>query len=432
MIEHTKELLFKKLRSDIETKSGMRLKHRSDFLAFATLLQRETSQRLSDTTLRRFWGYQEGGKHTATIHTLDILCTYLGYKNWDKYASCNKEAVECEAAAETTAALTATNEPSEDDATSADEDVTYDADAVTSSTETTPNINKTFAPAFSRNKRKWIAACIGILVAAGGTLACQQSCDFSEDGIVYRVESYVDGRVAVAACDKEKKGRVNIPKTVSNCGRTYRVVAVDIEAFYECSGLTEVVLPAGVEEIGASAFKCCANLACISMEDGVTKMGSETFRSCPRLKDVRLSSALLELPEYCFSGDSVALTSVVLPDGIRTIGRDAFGKCKELREIHMPENLETLGRGAFWECRKLQRVTLPRTLRSIGKVAFWYCDQLQSITLNSPTPPSIESPFEDDRLTPLELHVPKDYIDEYRSSNTWTALRFAEIQATDK
>lgn len=254
-----------------------------------------------------------------------------------------------------------------------------------------------------------------------------QSRDFTKDGIDYRVESYMGGQVAVAACNKEKKGHVSIPETVSNWGRTYSVAAVNDEAFYGCNGLTEVVLPSGVETIGDRAFKCCENLSSIKMEDGVTIMGTETFRTCPRLKDVRLSNSLLELPEYCFSGDSVALVSLVLPDGIRTIGRDAFGKCKELKTIHMPENLETLGRGAFWECRKLEHITLPRSLRSIGKVEFWYCDHLQSITLICPTPPAADSPFEHDRTAPILLRIPKDNVDAY-SASAWASLNIEAFE----
>lgn len=391
MDENTKEILFKKLRTDIETKSGMRLKHRGDFLAFADLLQRETCQRLSDTTLRRFWGYQEGGKHTATIHTLDILCAYLGYKNWDDYASCNAETVECA-----------------EDAS----DIEYPA--------------VTDKPVRSQNRWKWVAACMAVLVAAGGVLCCLQSRDFTIDGIDYRVASYIDGRVAVAACDKSRKGHVSVPEKVSSWGRTYRVAAVDDEAFYGCNGITEVVLPSGVETIGDRAFKCCENLSSIEMEDGVTKLGTELFRTCPRLKDVRLSKSLLELPEYCFSGDSMSLVSLVLPDRIRTIGRDAFGKCKVLKMVHMPENLETLGRGVFWECSKMEHITLPRSLRSIGAVQFWHCDNLKSITLLCPTPPVVDSPFEKGKTAPVLLRVPKESVDDYRASS-WTSLDIEPI-----
>lgn len=393
MDEFSKENLLTKLRSDIETKSGMRLKHRNDFVAFADLLLQETSLRLSETTLRRFWGYQEGGKHTATVHTLDILCTYLGYKNWDEYESCKADETE-------------PVEPSLD----IDDNIAPDA------------------PILSRYRWKWLTACMGGFAVMGGvSFTFLQSRDFTKDGIDYRVESYMGGQVAVASCDKEKKGLLSVPETVSNWGRTYHVTAVDNETFYGCNGLTEVVLPSGVETIGDRAFKCCENLSSIKMEDRVTKMGTETFRTCPRLKDVRLSNSLLELPEYCFSGDSVALVSLVLPDGIRTIGRDAFGKCKELKTIHMPENLETLGRGAFWECRKLEHITLPRSLRSIGKVEFWYCDHLQSITLICPTPPAADSPFEPDRTAPILLRIPKDNVDAY-SASAWASLNIEAFE----
>lgn len=410
MNEKEKELLYEKLRTDIEAKSGMRLKHRSDFVAFADLLQNETKQRLSDTTLRRFWGYQENGAHSATVRTLDILCGYLGYKNWDEYAK--RHIVSTEAAQPSEPEATVTNAKGSH-APSIEDTITSEIAVFTSET--------------TSSRWKWFAAAAGVVLAAGAALACLQSRDFSQDGIDYRVTSYLDGRVAVAACSKDAKGHVNVPETVSNWGRTYRVAAVEEEAFYGCNGLTEVVLPSGVEIIGDRAFKCCENLSSIEMQDGVTKLGTELFRTCPRLKDVRLSKSLLALPEYCFSGDSIGLTSLVLPDGIRTIGRDAFGKCKELKRVHMPENLETLGRGAFWECRKLEHVTLPRSLRSMGDVEFWYCDHLQSITLLCPTPPAVDSPFEKGRTSSVILRIPKDNVDAYRASS-WASLNIEPIE----
>lgn len=410
MNEKEKELLFERLRADIEAKSGMRLKHRNDFVGFANLLQSETEHRLSDTTLRRFWGYQENGAHSATVRTLDILCVYLGYKNWDEYVE--RQNASAEATQQPETAATVPN--AEESLALSIEDTTTSKIAVV-----TPNT--------TTSRWKWFAAAAGVVLVAGTALACLQSGDFSQDGIDYRVTSYMDGRVAVAACDKEKKGHVSVPETVSNWGRTYHVVALDNEAFYGCNGLTEVVLPAGVETIGDRAFKCCENLSSIEMQDGVTKLGTELFRTCPRLKDVRLSKSLLALPEYCFSGDSIGLTSLVLPDGIRTIGRDAFGKCKELKRVHMPENLETLGRGAFWECRKLEHVTLPRSLRSMGDVEFWYCDHLQSITLLCPTPPAADSPFEKERMAPVLLRVPKDNVDAYRASS-WASLNIEPFE----
>lgn len=408
MDSNNEQALYAKLRGCVEEKAGLRLKYRGDFVSLSEQLQVVTGQRLSETTLRRFWGYQESGMHSATVRTLDILSQYVGMKTWEDFvkthpvsANTTDEVAEkttedvAENTTETVATDIAANEPSKEFVTS--------------------------------NRWKWVAAAAGVVLAAGATLACLQSQDFSQDGIEYRVTSYMDGQVSVNACSKDVKGHVSVPETVSNWGRTYHVVALDNEAFYGCNGLTEVVLPAGVETIGDRAFKCCENLSSIEMQDGVTKLGTELFRTCPRLKDVRLSKSLLALPEYCFSGDSIGLTSLVLPDGIRTIGRDAFGKCKELKTVHMPENLETLGRGAFWECRKLEHVTLPRSLRSMGDVEFWYCDHLQSITLLCPTPPAVDSPFEKGRTSSIILRIPKDNVDAYRASS-WASLNIEPIE----
>lgn len=435
MNEEVGILLHHKLRADIEAKSKKRLKHRSDFLEFCDELQEATAQRLSDTTLRRFWGYQEEGKHTASIRTLDVLCAYLGYKDWDEYAKMNMHTTSDAAAPQAEAAESATAEEAADASTGNEEppvsleesaSLHDDSDAPTIKTEVTSGgvAGGGTEKGWSRWKRMSIAAVL--LAVAVSTLIGLQSSNFVVGEITYRVESYVKGRAVIAECSPDAAGSLKLPDVVTHFGRSYTVVGVDDDAFFNRREIVELYLPRAIEWIGKRAFKCCDHITTLHMSDEVRTMGDEAMRSCYLLKDVRLSASLRELPEYCFSGDSVALTSITLPDSILTIGRDAFGKCCELRLIHLPKSLQRIERGAFWECHNLERVSFPASLTTLGPVMFWHCERLTRIDCAAPVPPQAENLFEVDKSSQLLLTVPPGSVTKYRATKPWSKFVIEE------
>lgn len=82
-------------------------------------------------------------------------------------------------------------------------------------------------------------------------------------------------------------------------------------AFYECSGLREVVLPDTLTAIGHRAFFRCAHLASAALPASVTSLSDEAFSGCVRLTSVDLSH-VTSLGVQVFRGCS-SLSDVVPP-----------------------------------------------------------------------------------------------------------------------
>ncbi|MGE4569455.1 MAG: leucine-rich repeat domain-containing protein [Bacteroidales bacterium] len=76
-----------------------------------------------------------------------------------------------------------------------------------------------------------------------------------------------------------------------------------------------------------------------------------------------------------------AVTSVVLPEGVRAIALLAFDNCENLKTVHLPNSLTSIGLAAFQGCKKLERITLPPHLFHIDGFAFSGCFALNSVTL---------------------------------------------------
>ena len=94
-------------------------------------------------------------------------------------------------------------------------------------------------------------------------------------------------------------------------------------AFYGCSGLTSLTLPAGITSIGDDTFSGCSGLTSLTLPAGITSIGEYAFYGCSGLTSLTLPAGITEIGESTFS-DCSGLTSLNLPDGITSIGISAF------------------------------------------------------------------------------------------------------------
>lgn len=145
----------------------------------------------------------------------------------------------------------------------------------------------------------------------------------------------------------------------------------------------KVILPSTLERIGEAAFAGLFQLEEIIIPDSVTEIGMQAFWACRSLKKVTLPKNLKEIPDECFM--HCGLTEITLPDGLETIGKNAFcargsvyenGKyvqhytSQNLTEIIIPDSVKHIGAYAFLGCQKLSQVDLPESLESMGHSVF--------------------------------------------------------------
>ncbi len=101
--------------------------------------------------------------------------------------------------------------------------------------------------------------------------------DFMADGLCYNLNG--DGTVTVTSGGSYADA-VIIPESVTYNGTSYSVTAIGDQAFYNCSGLSAVIIPGSVTSIGSQAFRGCSNLTFVAIPQSVTTMGSNVFSGC--------------------------------------------------------------------------------------------------------------------------------------------------------
>ena len=77
------------------------------------------------------------------------------------------------------------------------------------------------------------------------------------------------------------------------------------------------------------------------------------------------------------------VSTVVINDGITSIGGWAFKDCDSLTSIAIPDSVTSIKMGAFENCDSLITITIPDSVESIVTGAFYNCNSLTSITVDS-------------------------------------------------
>ena len=198
-------------------------------------------------------------------------------------------------------------------------------------------------------------------------------------------------------------------------------------AFWGCSGLTSLTLPAGITEIGDYAFLNCSGLTSLTLSAGITSIGSCAFNGCSGLKEVKfcindnLDTYLTKGHPYIdvscgikYYLNDKEITSIEIPSNVTTLGNCVFQGCSGLTSLTLPAGITKIGSSAFSRCSGLTSLTLPAGITEIGESAFYGCSGLTSIYVYAEKVPKIgDYAFDGVDAKKCTLYVPKGTRDDY-------------------
>ena len=108
---------------------------------------------------------------------------------------------------------------------------------------------------------------------------------------------------------------------------------------------------------------------------------------CGKVNEVILPEGLTNIAEFTFVES--ALTNVVVPRSVKSIGENAFRYSTNLSQLTLHEGLETIGNRAF-EGTALAEVEIPRSIRYLGSF-FVSADKIKSLTFLGAVPEGDDS-----------------------------------------
>lgn len=175
-----------------------------------------------------------------------------------------------------------------------------------------------------------------------------------------------------------------------------------LASFAECRSLRSLHIGEGVEQIAFGAFQNCENLTEITIPNSVKRIGLNAFSGTPWLEN-QTSEFITVGDGVLIRYNGTGKTELTIPEGIKavccTLGgtapfvlvsdgaceqanpdlktvvfgpdvKEIYGACLQLGKLEtvvLPEGLETIGAYSFYQCNALQTLTVPESVRYL----FW-------------------------------------------------------------
>ncbi|MCD8357797.1 MAG: leucine-rich repeat domain-containing protein [Oscillospiraceae bacterium] len=116
--------------------------------------------------------------------------------------------------------------------------------------------------------------------------------------------------------------------------------------------------------------------------NGVTSIGNYAFYDCYNLTRVSIPDSVTGIAVSAFY-HCIGLTSITIPDSVTSIGWSAFSGCSGLTSVTIGNSVTGIGDRAFSGCSSLTSVTIGNSVTTIGVSAFCECSRLTSVTIGN-------------------------------------------------
>jgi len=167
------------------------------------------------------------------------------------------------------------------------------------------------------------------------------------------------------------KGDVVIPSEISVNNQTYKVTAIEEQAFSNAE-LTSLTIPSTIDSLASTAFSGCKSFEKLIIND---------LKAWCEIKGQSYNNPI-RYAQYLYLGDEI-LTNINIPDGTTHIGDYSFYQYENLESVHIPSSLTTIGFAAFEGCTKLNEIIIPQSVEVINKYAFSDCNSLKTLHIDS-------------------------------------------------
>ncbi len=172
-------------------------------------------------------------------------------------------------------------------------------------------------------------------------------------------------------------------------------------AFANLTALEEIVLPSTMNAIEYGAFYGCTSLQKITFsgENNLQIINQNAFENCDLQETIDLSAACV-IADYAFAGNQ-NLKGVITSEELLSVGEYAFAGCKKLEDVTITATKVKYGPYAFTGCESLKSFRVDAAVLPDGM--FYECESLQSVTIGADVNEIGEFAFRDTKISSFEI-----------------------------
>ena len=157
---------------------------------------------------------------------------------------------------------------------------------------------------------------------------------------------------------------------------------VPVDGSYSCaSGVKDGPTPSYTIAAGSvTAFSGTSCTGAVAIPEGLTSIGDEAFKNATGLTSITIPASVTSIGGGAFDGSGVQTVAIAANSQMTSIGSYAFIAASSLSYIAIPSSVTSIGGAAFMYTDSLSSITIPSSVTSIGMYAF-HESGLTSITI---------------------------------------------------
>lgn len=202
-----------------------------------------------------------------------------------------------------------------------------------------------------------------------------------------------------------------------------------------CYSLQTIILPKNLKRIGDNAFKNCVGLYYVILPENLESIGQQAFFGCRYLDNLNIPGTIKKIGKSVFAYDKMRNINIDMKSGLGfelienalvDVGNHSILSYmgKDDGTYVVPDSISSIKSYSFAGKGRLTSIVLPERLKSIETKAFEKCVSVKHVYCYAKEPPQISSDAFTPEFNDCSLHILRGYKEKY-STTEWK--NFANI-----
>lgn len=183
----------------------------------------------------------------------------------------------------------------------------------------------------------------------------------------------------------------------------------------------------------SNAIKLPGDIKSVVINNGITSIGGYAFWECSKITSIKIPNSVTSIGGRAFR-DCSSLKSITLPPNLTNIDFSTFMWCSSLTSITIPDGVTSIDAQAFFDCSSLESIIIPKSVTDISWDAFNGCKSLQNVYYkgSSETWKAINIDRGNDYLTNATVHYNYKLANPLEAKGKKLTVKYSKLKKSNQ